>query len=99
EDDSRVAVFLRRIAPDIEIFECEIVPDDSRSCGAGVTDSGCSYSATRLLEPRVLVGSVIDHQLGDDTQIALMCRLEKCAKIFHPAQPRINIEIIPHLPP
>ena len=77
EDDPRFLVFLRRIAPDIEIAL-------RRS----------RRSAPRFLEPRILIGGVIDHQLGDDAQPALVRRREKRLEILQRAVVRIDVVII-----
>ena len=53
EDDPRLAIFVRGIAPDVKIAP--------RAAGPG---------AARTLEPGVLVGGVVNHQLGDYPQAA-----------------------------
>ena len=55
EDDARVFVFFRRVAPDIEL-------------ALGRT----RRSAARFLEPRVLIGGMVDNELGDDAKSAFM---------------------------
>src|SRR5256886_9352199 len=50
--------------------------------------------APGLLEPRILVGGVIDDQLGDDAQAALVRRVEERAKIVERSVVRIDVEII-----
>src|SRR4029077_16931955 len=60
KNDSRILVFFGRVAPHIEVFVSKIV--------AG--DAGGGYSPTRLLKPRILIGSVIDDQLRNDPQIS-----------------------------
>ena len=103
ENNSRILVFFRGVAPDIEILVGEIIivagvgdpgRRGCRPCPTGVTDSGYSYSAPRFLEPRILIGGVIDHQLRDDTQITLMCSVQKRAEIVERAEIRIHVEII-----
>src|SRR5215813_3044771 len=90
EDDSGVPVSLRRFAPDIIIFVKIIVAvvevaDPSQSCPAAVSARGYSTvacnCAPRFLEPRILIGRVIDHEFGDYTQIALVGCVEKCPEI------------------
>src|SRR5205814_47064 len=77
EDDPRIFVFLRRVAPDIELR------------------TGRAWrGSARFLEPRILIGGVIDHQFRDDAQIALMGRIKKGAKIIKGAEVRIDVEII-----
>ena len=99
ENNSRILVFFWCIAPDVEVLVGKIVTvagagDPGRSCATGVTDSGCSYGATRLLEPWILIGSMIDHQFGDHAQIARMRRIQKSAEIVERAKIRIDVEIV-----
>ncbi len=99
ENNSRILVFFWCIAPHIEVLVRKIVTvagvgDPGRPCAAGATDSGYSYGATRLLEPRILIGSVIDHEFGDHPQIARMRRIQKSAEIVERAKIRVNVEII-----
>src|SRR5437773_837140 len=88
EDDSGVLVFFRRFAPDIKIFVSEVV--------TGIVDRGRGGSdrAPRLLEPRILIGRVIDYEFGDDSQIALMRDVEKRTEIIERAEIRIYVKII-----
>src|SRR5437879_12572895 len=99
EDYSRVLEFLRSVAPDIEVLVSEVIAvagvvDPGRSCAAGSTDSRCGYSASRLLEPGILIGRVIDYQFGNDAQIARMCSVQERAEIVERAEIRIDVEII-----
>ena len=86
KDDPRILEFFWRVAPYIKVFV------------AGIDDPGGpsfrSYGSARLLEPRILIGCVIDHEFGDDAQIPLMRRIKKCAKIIERAEVRIDVEII-----
>ena len=50
--------------------------------------------AARFLEPRILIGGVIDHQLRDDAQPALVRRGEKRLEIVQRAVVRIDVVII-----
>ena len=68
--------------------------DRSRSCPAGVPDSGHSHCTPRFLEPRILIGRVIDHEFGDHAQIALVRGVEERPEIVERAEIRINIKII-----
>src|SRR2546430_7482358 len=54
----------------------------------------CALPISGLLEPRILVGGVIDDQLGDDAQAALVRRVEERAKIVERSVVRIDVEII-----
>ena len=87
ENDSGILVFLWTVAPDVEILVGKI---------AGVGGAGrCGgYSASGLLEPRILIGSVIDYQFGNYAQITLVGGVKKRAEIIERAEIRINIEII-----
>src|SRR6476620_11884553 len=90
ENDSRILVFFRGVAPDVEIWVGKVVTmtdlADSASC--------CRYSASRLLEPRVLIGSVIDYQFSDHPQIACMRRSQKRSEIIQCAEVWIDIKIV-----
>src|SRR5215471_784267 len=99
ENDSRVPVFFRRVAPDIEVLVSEIIVvaggvAPSRRGVAGVTDSRYSHSAPGLLKPRVLIRCVIDYQFGDDAQIALMRGVQKRSEILERAENRIDVQVI-----
>ena len=48
----------------------------------------------RPLEPRVLVGGVIDDQLGDDLQVAAMGLADETAEIAHRAVGRVDAAIV-----
>ena len=43
KDDTRVLEFLRRIAPDVKIFEGKITTGDCRFGAAGIANAICSY--------------------------------------------------------
>src|SRR5947208_15320613 len=90
ENDSGVLVFFRRFAPDIKVFVSEVVTV-ATIVGRG---RGGSDSAPRLLEPRILIGRVIDYDFSDDAQIALMRGIQKHPEIIERAEIRINIKII-----
>ena len=77
EDDPCVLVFIRRVAPDIE-----------------VAFGRAGRGAARFLEPRILIGGVIDHQLGDHLEPALMRRGQERLKILQRAVVRINIVVV-----
>src|SRR5205807_329687 len=47
-----------------------------------------------FLKPRVLVGSVVDDELGNNAQSTFVRRVEEGAEIIKRAVVRINIEII-----
>src|SRR5882762_2607800 len=84
KNDSRILVFFWGVAPHIEVFVGKIV--------AGDADAG--YSATRLLKPRILIGSVIDDQLRNDVQISRMRRVKERTEIVESAEIWIDIEVI-----
>ena len=86
KNDPRILVFFGRITPHIEVFVGKIV--------AGNAGAGGGYSTTRLLKPRILIGSVIDDQLRDDAQISRMRRIKECAEIIEGAEIRIDVEVI-----
>src|SRR6476660_4652463 len=99
ENNSGVLVFFGRFAPDIKVLVSEIFTGNSsvnrsRYSSAGVTDSGYSNCAPRLLEPRILIGRVIDHQFGDHMQISVMRGVEKGPEIIERAEIRIYVKII-----
>ena len=50
--------------------------------------------APRLLEPRILIGRVIDHEFGDHAQIPVMRGVEKRSEIVERAEIRIYVKII-----
>src|SRR5690348_5188206 len=82
ENNSRVLVSFRRVAPDIKVFVSKIVitvagvSDPRRPFAAAVSARGYKAvfgnSAPRLSEPLILIGRVIDYEFGDNAQIALM---------------------------
>src|SRR5437667_11838405 len=82
ENDSGVLVFFRRFAPDIKVFVSEVVTV-ATIVGRG---RGGSDSAPRLLEPRILIGRVIDYDFSDEAQIAFMRGVEKRAEIIERAE-------------
>src|SRR5205823_15030731 len=90
ENDSRILVFFRGVAPDIEILVCKIVT------GAGSDDPrGCRRDSTSgFLEPRILIGSVINYEFRDDAQITLMCSVQERAEIVERAKIRVHVKII-----
>src|SRR5439155_24202895 len=90
ENDSGVLVFFRRFAPDIKVFVSEVVT----VAGIVHRGRGGSDSAPRLLEPRILIGRVIDYEFGDDSQIAFMGGVEKRAEIIERAEIRIYVKVI-----
>ena len=47
--------------------------------------------AARPLEPRVLVGGVVDHQLGDDADVPLVRRVEERPKVLDRAVRRVDL--------
>ncbi len=64
EDDARIFIFFRRVAPNVEVFVVKVaavagVGDPGRPgrrfFAAGITNPGYSYSTARFLEPRILV--------------------------------------------
>src|SRR5215472_14538404 len=91
EDDSRVLVFLRTVAPDVEILVSKIIvavaggaaPGRLRrcSCAPAISARGYNavfpYSASGFLEPGILLGRVIDYQFDNDAQITLMCGVKE----------------------
>src|SRR6266481_8849002 len=78
ENDSSVLVFFRRFAPDIKVSVSKVF------ILAGIVrrGRGGSDSAPRLLEPRILIGGVIDHEFGDYPQIPVMRGIEKRSEII-----------------
>src|SRR5206468_9141670 len=90
ENDSRILVLFRGVAPDIEVLVGKVVT------GAGVDDpGGCrGYSTSGLLEPRILIGSVINHEFGNDAQVTLMCSVEERPEVIQRAEIWIDVEII-----
>src|SRR5262249_44147069 len=107
ENDSRVLVFFRRLAPDIEVFVSEIIvvaggADPRRGCARCWAAAGSARgpnsvardSATRFLKPRVLIRCVVDNQFGNDAQIALMRGVQKRSEILERAENRIDVEVI-----
>src|SRR5205823_3649423 len=77
EDDARVFVFFRGVAPDIKL-------------ALGRT----RWRAARFLEPGVLIGGMVDNELGNDAKPAVVRRSEKGTKVIKRAVVWINIEII-----
>ena len=55
-------------------------------------ESGCA--APRALEPGVLVGGVVDDELGDDAQAAPLGFLDEAAKILHRAEIGIDVAVV-----
>src|SRR6516164_7158525 len=103
ENDSRVFVFFRRLAPDIKVSVNEVLvtvggcvdPGGTGKYGllAAVNAGGCNAvtcnCASRFLEPRILIGSMIDHEFSDHTQIPVMRGVEKRSEIIERAEIRI----------
>ena len=75
---------------------CTTVVEPSKALHRGVADpSGCRrYSASRLLEPRILIRSVVDYQFSDHSQVACMRRIQKRSEIIQCAEVWIDIKII-----
>src|SRR5581483_1297180 len=61
---------------------------------SAVADPGYRHSPARLLKPRILIGSVIDHQLCDDPQISRVRRVKKRAEVIERAEIWIDVEVI-----
>src|SRR5207302_175158 len=57
------------------------------------------WGATGLLEPRMLVGSVVDDQLGDDPQAASVGDVEKRFEIVERAVGRVDGGVIGDIVP
>src|SRR5262249_22854752 len=93
KDDPRVLVFFRSITPHVEIGEVVAGIIDpgpprtrNRRVPAGITAPGYSGiprrdCSPRRLKPWALIGSVIDYQLRDHAQPALMRCFEKGLEI------------------
>src|SRR5436309_5304100 len=87
ENDSGVLVFFGRFAPDIKVLVSELFT----VAGIVRRGRGGSDSAPRLLEPRILIGRVIDYEFGDHAQIPVMCGIEKRSEIIERAEIRIYV--------
>ena len=79
-----------------------VVEDDA---GAGVTLVGVAPhipvarvrarpAGARALEPGMLVGGVVDHQLDDDAQLAALGLLHEAAEILHGAEVGIDVAVV-----
>ena len=77
EDDPGVAVFVGRVAPDVEI--------PPERAGLGLPGP---------LEPGVLVGGVVDHQLGDDADAPPVGLAQELLEIRQRAVIRMDVEVI-----
>ena len=77
EDDARVAVAVRRVAPHVAVA----VPAAGRR-------------PARPLEPRVLIGGVVEHELGDDPQPALVRLVEEAPELPQGAVGRVDAAVV-----
>src|SRR5215470_3599293 len=59
-----------------------------------VARAGARIAAARALEPGVLVGSVVDDELGDDPQAALLRFLDEALEILHRPEVGIDVTVI-----
>src|SRR4029453_10830744 len=84
--DSRILVFFRAITPHIKIFVGKSVAGDAGTSGG--------YSTTRLLKPRILIGSMIDDELRNDPQISRMRRVKECTEIVQGPEIWIDSELM-----
>src|SRR3982751_3460980 len=74
--------------PRVRIFFRRFTPDVKFALGR--TGEG----APGFLEPGILIGSVINDQLGDNAQSALVCGVEERAKIVERSEVWIDVVII-----
>ena len=59
-----------------------------------VAPARAGRGTARALEPLVLVGRVVHHQLGDDAQLAAMRLVEKRLKVVQRAVLRIDVRVV-----
>src|SRR6185436_5451780 len=59
-----------------------------------VPSLGARFGAAGTLEPGMLVGGVVDDQLGDDTQLAPLRLLHQAAVVLNGADIRIDLTIV-----
>ena len=93
EDNASFRIFVRRVAPDVK------VPVIGRITRIDRALSQAGDGAPGFLKPRILIGSVIDHQLGDDAQPAIVRGRQKRAKILQRSKVGIDVEIVGNVIP
>ncbi len=77
EDDPRLAVALRVVAPHVE-----------------VAPAAAGGRAARALEPGVLVGGVVEHQLGDHAQAAVVRHPDEAGDVAHRPEVRVDGPVV-----